>query len=113
MKLLRLPDRKSAGTFAEELDRVLGYPKPGKDVGGGSHAPGEQSTTVRHADILQDATTRQWGYPVDMVAEAVLTPVDAADLEALTLEWCAVAKDAMGADDQSFGALAPAEEKRP
>lgn len=54
----------AAAAFVADLDRALGYPRDGVNIGGGVHAPAEQSRTLTHAIPLKHPTRDEWAVPV-------------------------------------------------
>lgn len=55
--------QKDANDYAAAVDSKYGYPKPGKDIGGGVHAPPAQSVTTSHAAVTKHPTLALWSYP--------------------------------------------------
>lgn len=56
------------------VDKSLGYPKPGIDIGGGAHVPPAQSiTTTYETPIQHPVTLTLWAYPVDATVNAAAT----------------------------------------
>jgi len=68
--------QSDAQALQAQVDASLGYPKAGVNVGGGVHAPPEQSVTLTYAvpQLLDDGT---WGYPIDAVSSTAIPLVDA------------------------------------
>lgn len=55
----------------QRLNARLGYPKAGVDVGGGRHAPPEQSATTSHTRIYAHPDGTRWGlYVWDLATRA-------------------------------------------
>lgn len=73
------PTKTEADEASAELARSLGYPLAGRDVGGGIHAPPEQSATVRPYDVIEcvDGT---FVVPTDAEIEKTLAPDDVAKI---------------------------------
>lgn len=67
------PNSLGAQQCASAVDSALGYPKPGIDVGGGIHAPPEQSVTQTYCAPI--ALGAQHWYPVDAVTLPILQPL--------------------------------------
>lgn len=61
---LRVED---ARLFATEIDKALGYPRKGINVGSGPHVPSEKSTVVRWDLPLKHPTKAEWAYPTDLI----------------------------------------------
>jgi|ETNvirnome_2_300_1030623.scaffolds.fasta_scaffold17103_2 hypothetical protein len=65
--------------FCEALqraaDKILGYPRPGRRIGGGRHAEG--GTTATAADVRRHPTREQWAYQVtgELIAALALPGV--------------------------------------
>lgn len=79
MKAITSPDLASLEAIQAKLDAELGYPFEGADIGGGIHAPPEQSRTLRRVDIIKHPSLDQWALPVDQgVAAALAARADAA-----------------------------------
>lgn len=79
MKVIIRRQRSELEAIAAELDARLGYPFDGIDIGGGVHAPPEQSRTLRRADVIKHPSLNQWALPVDQgVADALAARADAA-----------------------------------
>jgi hypothetical protein len=70
--------------LATEADKVLGYPKPGVNVGGGVHAPSEMTATTKHVEPKQNRKTGDWTLPVDGDAEVVCDGLKAASVVVVT-----------------------------
>jgi hypothetical protein len=52
------------------VDAALGFPKPGTDVGGGTHAPAAQTVTKRWAELIFRTSDGSYAYPFFTSAEA-------------------------------------------
>jgi hypothetical protein len=50
---------------------------PGVDIGGGIHAPPEQSRTVRYCEIVKHPTRNEWAVPIDAADESDLPTAQA------------------------------------
>lgn len=69
-----------AATFQSGVNVKLGYPKPGLNIGGGFHAPPEQTVTTSYTGIMQHPTLLQWACVPDdalVQAQSVALPVGA------------------------------------
>jgi len=108
MKVIISVDVSELEAIAAELDARLGYPFDGIDIGGGVHAPPEQSRTLRRADVIKHPSLNQWALPVDQdVADALLARADVtgpAPVDVVTPLGDALAADDLGPDwDQKSG----------
>lgn len=56
------------------VDTGLGYPKAGRDIGGGRHVPPAQSVTTTYARPLQHPTLSEWAYPADANVVPIVGP---------------------------------------
>lgn len=79
--------------LATEADKVLGYPKPGVNVGGGVHAPAEATVTRRHAEPRVNRKTGEWTLPVDDDAATVCRGLSAAKVATVEEKELADPKD--------------------
>ena len=79
--------------LAAEADKVLGYPKPGVNVGGGVHAPPELTQTTKHAEPRENRKTREWTLAVDDDAATVCRGLKAAAVANVAEKELADAKD--------------------
>jgi hypothetical protein len=52
-----------AETYAAAVDKHMGYPKAGTNVGGGIHAPAELGMTLRYGDVRKHPKDELWAYP--------------------------------------------------
>lgn len=60
-----------ANAVAAEMDTRTGpYPKAGRNVGGGIHAPPAQSRTVRYGLVIRHPVDSRWRFPDDDVVQA-------------------------------------------
>lgn len=75
----------------QKLDAALGYPIYGVDIGGGVHAPPEQSRTLRRADIIAHPKLAQWALPVDGVDAKLLTAQKLVTVLVADADWKPVA----------------------
>jgi hypothetical protein len=65
-------DESSADACASTVDGVLGFPAAGVDVGGGIHAPAEESVTQTYALVTANSDASEWAYPADDNTTAAL-----------------------------------------
>jgi hypothetical protein len=54
------------------VDKALGFPKPGFDIGGGAHVPASQSVTTTYAQILANPAGTGYIYLADPVTQPIL-----------------------------------------
>lgn len=92
MKLLPYIDLRTAETERARLATELGYPKAGRDVGSGIHAPPEQTATVWHHAIVEAPDGRAaLELPAgDVDATKGLTGSEVAREVDVTPDWIAV-----------------------
>jgi len=50
--------------FAKAVDRELGYPSHGVDVGKGKHVPPGVSRTMRYAEVVKHPSMALWAYAI-------------------------------------------------
>lgn len=80
--------RSECLALAAAVDKSLGYPRAGVNVGGGIHVPPELSVTRTHADPLEHpAKDGRYAYPIDVAVTATkddpkLTTRERSDLTA-------------------------------
>jgi hypothetical protein len=55
--------QKAADDYSAAVDKRMGYPKAGTNVGGGIHAPTEQGMTLRYGDVRKHPKDELWAYP--------------------------------------------------
>lgn len=87
-------DQAGALAMQAKLDAAYGCPVAGVDVGGGVHAPPEQSATIHYGTVLQHPTlktnyaTQVDGYDTSKLQPADKLIVDAAKASPdLTSDW--------------------------
>jgi len=69
------PTQAGAAACASEVDSTVGYPKPGINVGGGTHVPPAQSVTQTYFVPIQNAANAlQWAYIADSVTMPIVAP---------------------------------------
>lgn len=66
-----------AQSFQAKCDQVLGYPKPGVDIGGGTHVPPAESVTTHEADVRKHPTLSQWAHQSTPNVDGALATVKA------------------------------------
>lgn len=62
----------TATSWQGTVDGNMGYPKAGVDIGGGVHAPPDQSVTTTYAVPFKHPVLSQWAYLSDAVTDGVL-----------------------------------------
>lgn len=91
MKALISSDRGALVAMAADLDADMGFPIDGTDIGGGAHAPPEQSRTLRRVDLRKHPTLDLWALPIDGVdKDARIRPALVAAVKSssdLTTDW--------------------------
>jgi hypothetical protein len=55
--------QKEAEAYGAAVDKQMGYPKGGTNVGGGIHAPADQGMTLRYGDVRKHPKDELWSYP--------------------------------------------------
>ena len=56
------------------VDAFMGYPRPGLDIGGGTHCPAAQSVTQTYFSPIQNPSTLQWAYVYDPNIPGIVGP---------------------------------------
>src|SRR5260370_5942858 len=65
----------SAAAFRDAVDNATSLPAPGVNVGGGVHAPADETWTVTWALVLKHPTRNLWAYPFEAQFQQQLTTV--------------------------------------
>lgn len=86
---LSYPTKTEATKASADMAAALGYPKPGRDIGGGIHAPPEQSATLRPYDIIE-AIDGTFVVPTDSEIEKALAVADVAKVRDVEIKPAAV-----------------------
>lgn len=93
MKALIYANKSEAEAMRAKIDAAHGLPVDGVDIGGGIHAPPEQSRTYHFQSIIEHPLTKEWAAIVDLVDVSKLAGKDASDVDAaqkgadLTPDW--------------------------
>jgi hypothetical protein len=102
-----LPDLAHAQAVLAAVDVAQGIPDggvPGRDVGGGIHAPASQSVTLHYNAIIQSPSSGQWAVvPADSATIAAVAPnavtLGVSAPVALDQTWYVATTDAAAGDD--------------